>query len=78
MTVKIYGREVEAVELNHDEWEEIKYNRDTPDFVVSDGVGYWNSYTCLSGYSGTCRCINHPRKEWIRFDPVTGEILKKK
>lgn len=78
MIAKILGREVEAVELNHDEWEEIKYNRDTPVFVVSDGVGYYNSYTCLSGYSGTCRCINHPLKEWTRFDPVTGEILKKR
>lgn len=77
MIAKIYGREVTAIELSPDEFEEIKWKRDTPDFVISGGVGYYNSYTCLSGYSGTCNCFTHPRKEWTKFNPVTGEILGK-
>ena len=68
-------REEEAVEMPLDEFEEIKWTRDTPDFVVADGIGYWNSHTCYGGYSGTCNCFSHPRKEWREFDPVSGAML---
>lgn len=72
----VQPRQVEAVEMTAEEFDAIKWKRDTPDFVIVGGVGYWNSHTCLSGYAGTCNCFSHPRKEWRQFDPVTGRILK--
>lgn len=36
---------------------------DEPVYKIGDRLIY-ESYTCLSGFAGTCRCINHPRKEW--------------
>ena len=70
--------EVEAVEMTAEQFAGIRLKRDTPDFTIVDGVGFWNSHTCLSGYSGTCNCFSHPRKEWRRFDPVSGRFFGRK
>ena len=50
-----------------------KLNRDTPEYVkINDDEAYFNEFTCLGGYAGTCDCMSHPRKKWIRFNPTTG------
>lgn len=44
-------------------YHEYPYFLDEPVYKIGDRLIY-ESYTCLSGFAGTCRCINHPRKEW--------------
>lgn len=65
--------EYDATDMTKAEYEKIKLNRDTPEFIkISDKEAYFNEYTCLGGYAGTCNCMSHPRKKWIRFNPTTG------
>lgn len=49
-------------------FEEFKYHKfpyfiEEPIYKIGDRLIY-ESFTCTNGYDGTCRCINHPRKEW--------------
>lgn len=71
-----YGKqEFEAEEMTKEEFDKIKPQRDTPDVVkISEEEAYYNNYTCISSYryGGTCNCISHPTKEWIKFNPTTG------
>lgn len=67
--------EEEVVEMKEKEFEKIKYDKETPDFVKIEETGdvYYNSYTCYSShiYGGTCDCIYHSFKEW---DDVTMHV----
>ena len=58
--------EAEIAEMERVEFEEIMDDRDTPEFVHITGTDelYYNSYTCLAGFDGTCGCISHQRKRW--------------
>lgn len=54
--------------------EKYRKERDTPSVVViDDELAFYNDYTCLSGFSGTCLCLMHPMKSWIAFNPKTGD-----
>lgn len=65
--------EYDATDMTKVEYEKIKWNRDTPEYVkINDDEAYFNEFTCLGGYAGTCNCMSHPRKKWIRFNPTTG------
>ena len=71
----------EAVVMKREDFEKIEDEKFTPTIVViaGEGIGYYNSYTCLSSYyfgSGTCRCISHSPKVWDAFDPSTGKFLE--
>ena len=61
--------EYEAVEMSLEQFDAIKDNRDTPDFVAVDGRVFYNDSTCLAGYAGTCRCMSHPKKSWCEYFP---------
>jgi prepilin signal peptidase PulO-like enzyme (type II secretory pathway) len=69
----------EAVLMTRREFEAIADEKFTPSLVVveDEGIGYYNSYTCLSSYffGGNCRCISHRPKVWDAFDPSTGKWL---
>jgi hypothetical protein len=72
-----YGlRNFHAEIMSIEEFEKIKGNKYTPSFVyINDEVAFYNDYTCLSSYKfgGTCNCINHSPKHWMKFNPRTGE-----
>lgn len=61
--------EAQVVEMTEDEFAAIMDARDTPEFIHIVGTDdlHYNSYTCLQGYDGTCRCISHQRKVWDSY-----------
>lgn len=63
----------DATEMTKEEFKKIMWEEDTPQYVIiSETEAYNNTYTCSGGYAGTCNCMSHPQKEWIRFNPTTG------
>lgn len=72
--IKFRFTEYEAVELKPEEFDRIWKAENTPEFVVTtDGIGWFNERTCHNGYRGTCNCVSHDRKRWVRFNPDTGD-----
>lgn len=76
MKIKMYCNgmgpfEYEAVEMSMEQFDAIKEDRDTPDLVAVGGRVFYNDYTCLAGYSGTCKCMSHPKKSWCEYFPET-------
>ena len=76
----IYGAvNYEAEEMTREEFESsVRLEKDSPGIVViSDEVkvAHFNDFTCYSShlFGGTCNCINHQPKVWIKFDPTTGK-----
>jgi hypothetical protein len=73
------GRHIEdeAVVMTAEEFQTIKNQKETPDWVyISDnGMVLFNEHTCLSSYrfGGNCACLNHPHKKWVEY----GELLNK-
>lgn len=66
--------EYDASDMTKEEFEKIRHNKHTPTYVkINDTEAYFNDYTCLSGFDGTCNCMCHPRKSWLKFNPTTGE-----
>lgn len=42
--------EYDATDMTKVEYEKIKWNRDTPEYVkINDDEAYFNEYTCLGG-----------------------------
>lgn len=58
--------DVDVSDMTKDEFEEIKNSEDTPQHVHITGTDelWYNSYTCLNGFEGTCMCESHQRKRW--------------
>lgn len=71
--VKIKGYngtfDYKAVVLTEEEWQNVCSKEFGPDLVSVDGRIFYEEYTCHGGYSGTCNCINHPRKSWREYLP---------
>lgn len=73
-TVKFRDTRVEAVEMTAKEFQAQWRYRDLTGFVLLDnGTAWYNQQTCKNGYKGRCNCISHPTKEWVQFDPKTGD-----
>ena len=66
--IKLFGKTRKVPYMSKEEFEKIRMNRDTPEFVLVDGTLMYNEYTCLAGYAGTCNCMSHPLKRWGRFE----------
>ena len=64
----------EVAEMTKKQFAAIKEERDTPEFIMVDGILKYNEYTCLSSvrYGGTCLCINHPVKRWVDMTYQVG------
>lgn len=65
---------IEPEKMTKEEFEKIRHEEETPMFVWITGEAklLFNSYTCHGGFSGTCYCLSHKRKQW---DDFTGSIL---
>jgi len=66
--------------MNNDEFESIMMDKYSPDLVYNTDEDelYYNNFTCYGSYyyGGTCNCISHPVKEWIKFTNQLIEILE--
>lgn len=67
----IYSDEVMKTEempvMTRAEFEDIADEKYPPETVLVDDKVYHCIHTCLGGYDGTCRCINHPRRTWATY-----------
>lgn len=58
-----------AVKMTAEEFNEIKGNKETPQFIKLGERLIYNEYTCWNSerFGGTCSCINHPSKTWVEL-----------
>lgn len=56
------------------EWPD--YKGKSKAFLVN-GVVYYEQFTCHDGYSGTCNCFSHSRRQWATYpvDNVNTRII---
>lgn len=61
----------DVVEMTSAEFDKIREDKETPQFVhltdKQQDIIYYNDYTCLNGFDGTCWCLSHPRKSWSKW-----------